>query len=160
MDGKTCCITGHCPQVLPWGSKEEDPRCQQLKRRMKHALVGLITEHNVRNFISGMSPGASTWAAELILDLRGEFPITLECALPCEAQAISWTEDARNRYFSIVRRCDKETMVQRHFTADCYQKHNRSMIDQSYVVLAGWNCSSKVTGISVVYDPWFLSPPL
>ena len=27
----TCCFTGHRPAKLPWGSRESDPRCTELK---------------------------------------------------------------------------------------------------------------------------------
>ena len=34
----TCCFTGHRPDKLPWGTREEDPRCVALKGRIAAAL--------------------------------------------------------------------------------------------------------------------------
>ena len=34
----TCCFTGHRPSKLPWGTREEDPRCVALKGRIAAAL--------------------------------------------------------------------------------------------------------------------------
>ena len=34
----TCCFTGHRPDKLPWGSRESDPRCLTLKRRLTQRL--------------------------------------------------------------------------------------------------------------------------
>ena len=34
----TCCFTGHRPDKLPWGTREEDPRCAALKGRIAAAL--------------------------------------------------------------------------------------------------------------------------
>ena len=34
----TCCFTGHRPDNLPWGSDESDPRCADLKARLREAL--------------------------------------------------------------------------------------------------------------------------
>ena len=36
----TCCFTGHRPDKLPWGSRESDPRCLTLKRRLTQAVEG------------------------------------------------------------------------------------------------------------------------
>lgn len=33
-----CCFTGHRPAKLPWGYREEDLRCLDLKRRMADAV--------------------------------------------------------------------------------------------------------------------------
>ena len=55
-----------------------------------------------------------------MLELKKQHPqITLECAIPYERQAVRWPEALRNRYFSIAERCDKETMLQTHYTQDC-----------------------------------------
>ena len=35
---ETCCFTGHRPDKLPWGVREDDPRCTDLKARLAAAL--------------------------------------------------------------------------------------------------------------------------
>ena len=40
---ESCCFTGHRPTKLPWGYREEDPRCLQLKRRIMDALEAAYT---------------------------------------------------------------------------------------------------------------------
>ena len=151
MKTKTCCFTGHRPQSLPWGFNEKDPHCLQLKGKLQESIERMITEHHVRHFISGMALGVDTWAAEIVLELKQTYPITLECAIPCETQAARWTEDDRERWFSIVERCDKETMLQTRYTADCMQKRNRYMIDHSDYVIAVWNGKPCGTGSTVTY---------
>ena len=32
---ESCCFTGHRPNKLPWGYREEDPRCLLLKNRIR-----------------------------------------------------------------------------------------------------------------------------
>lgn len=151
MNEQTCCFTGHRPQSLPWKFNEHDLRCQLLKHRLKVEIRHMITQRDVRHFISGMALGVDTWAAEIVLELKQEYPITLECAIPCETQAARWTEDDRERYFSIVEHCDKETMLQTRYTADCMQKRNRYMIDRSDYVIAVWNGKPSGTGSTVTY---------
>ena len=53
----TCCFTGHRPSKLPWGTREEDPRCVALKGRIAAALEEEYAA-GVRHFISGMARGA------------------------------------------------------------------------------------------------------
>ena len=42
---ETCCFTGHRPDKLPWGVREDDPRCTDLKARLAAALDLLKSEH-------------------------------------------------------------------------------------------------------------------
>lgn len=153
MRAKTCCITGHRPQSLPWGFREDDPRCQDLKKRLASEILRLIREEGVRHFISGMALGMDTWFAEQVLEYRdrGGYPITLECALPCGEQAARWNGPDRERYFALVQRSDKESLLQCHYSADCFQKRNRYMVRQSDVVLAVWNGAPSGTGATVAY---------
>ena len=116
-------------------------------------------------FISGMALGIDTYAAEIVLDLKSQFPfITLECAIPCETQAAKWSERYRNRYFGIVERCDKETMLQRHYSSDCMQKRNRYMVEHADLILAVWDGQPSGTGMTVTYahslgkPVWTLDP--
>lgn len=136
---KTCCFTGSRPQNLTWGFDETDPRCVRLKARLREEIEHVITTRGICHFISGMALGVDTYAAEIVLDLRDRYPITLECAIPHEGQAERWKEPDRDRYFSIVERCDRETMLQTHYTVDCMFKRNRYMVDHSKLLLAVYN---------------------
>lgn len=151
MSTKTCCFTGHRPQNLPWGFCENDPRCLRLKQQLEAEISRMITENGVSHFISGMALGVDLWAAEIVLRLREKFPVTLECAIPCEAQAARWREQQRSRWFSIIERCDRETLLQTHFTPDCFRKRNRYLVDHSDYVIAVWNGLPSGTGVTVTY---------
>ena len=132
----TCCFTGHRPEKLPWGEDERDPRCLALKGRLAGALEQAY-EKGMRHFICGMARGADFYFCEAALDLRARRPgVTVEAAIPCEEQAARWTERNRERYFSLVERCDYETMVQRHFDKGCMLRRNRYMVDRSAMLIA------------------------
>ena len=62
----TCCFTGHRPDKLPWGSRESDPRCLTLKRRLTQAVEGAYTQ-GMRHFICGMARGTDLYFAEAVL---------------------------------------------------------------------------------------------
>ena len=132
----TCCFTGHRPDKLPWGVHEEDPRCVVLKQRIAKALEEEYAA-GVRHFISGMARGADLYFAEAVLALRDvHSDVVLECARPCESQADRWPEEERERYQSILDRCNYETLVQPHYDRWCMMRRNRYMVDRSSRLLA------------------------
>ena len=147
---KCCAFTGHRPEKL--GYPESDGRCAALKEKLRSLIVKLIEEEGVTYFISGMAQGVDMYAAEIVLELKEQYPqITLECAIPYERQAVRWPAALRERYFSIASRCDKETMLQRQYTRDCMKKRNQYMVDCADVVLAVWNGEPSGTGQTVWY---------
>lgn len=152
VQGKVCAFTGHRPQSLPFGFDESDERCTALKSVMRDQIVKLIENNGVTHFISGMALGIDMYAAEIVLNLKAKYPhITLESAIPCETQAVKWSVAARERYYNIAAKCDKETMLQREYTPDCMEKRNRYMVDHADYILAVWNGSPSGTGKTVRY---------
>ena len=135
----TCCFTGHRPARLPWREDEWDPRCRRFQEELDRQ-VERAYGRGYRHFISGMAQGVDMYTAEIVLELKKQYPqITLECAIPYERQAVRWPEALRNRYFSIAERCDKETMLQTHYTQDCLRNRNRYMVEHADMVLAVCN---------------------
>lgn len=152
MKEKTCAFTGHRPQKLPFDLNVEDARCTALKEELRKQIINLIENENVTHFISGMALGTDLMAAEIVLDLKVSYPgITLESAIPCETQAVKWTVSQRERYYDIAAQCDKETMLQSHYTPDCMDKRNRYMVDHADFILAVWNGKPSGTGRTVTY---------
>jgi len=152
MRERTCAFTGHRPQKLPFGLNEEDERCVALKEELRKQIINLIEKENVTHFFSGMALGVDLMAAEIVLDLKESYPrITLESAIPCETQAVKWTVSQRERYYDIAARCDKETMLQSHYTPDCMDRRNRYMVDHADFILAVWNGKPSGTGRTVTY---------
>ncbi len=152
MDNKTCCFTGHGPKSLPFGCNENEPGCIKLKELLTATIERQIVENGVTHFISGMAIGVDIYAAEAVLKLKEKYPqITLECAIPCETQAVKWSESWRERYFDIISRCDKETLFRKHYTPDCMMNRNKYMVDNSDAVIAVWNGTEGGTGNTVNY---------
>lgn len=149
---KTCAFTGHRPQHLPFGMNENDERCVKLKEELKEQIINLIEAENVTHFITGMALGVDLYAAEIVLDLKPRYPsITLESAIPCETQAVKWSMAQRERYYDIAAQCDKETMLQSHYSPDCMDKRNRYMVDHADFIIAVWDGRPSGTGKTVTY---------
>lgn len=147
---KTCCFTGHRPQKLGYG--ENSIQCDELKGRLEELIKNLIEKEGVTHFISGVALGVDTYAANIVLNLKAQYPgITLECAIPCETQAVKWNERDRDTYYDLLAKCDKETLLQQNYTSDCMQKRNEYMVDNSDYVIAVWNGKPSGTGNTVKY---------
>lgn len=132
----TCCFTGHRPDRLPWGEREEDPRCLEAKARLRRA-VEQAYDLGYRHFVCGMARGGDFYFAEAVLALREVHPeITLEGARPCESQADGWPEADRRRYMDILDRCNYETLVQHHYDRGCMMRRNRYLVDHAGRIIA------------------------
>ena len=132
----TCAFTGHRPEKLPWREDEGDPRCLALKARLA-AAVEEAYDKGMRHFLCGMARGADFYFCDAVLALRERRSgVTLEAVIPCEEQAARWTERERERYFTLVERCDGETMLQHHYNKGCMLRRNRYLVDHSAMLIA------------------------
>ena len=148
----TACFTGHRPQSLPCGFNEMHPACIKIKNQLERLIIGLIEKKNVTHFISGVALGIDTWAAEIVLELKEDYPnITLEAAVPCRSQICNWNVKAKERYHRLLSLCDKTTLFSEQYTADCMMKRNIYMVDNSDYVIAVWNGKPSGTGNTVRY---------
>lgn len=136
---QTCCFTGHRPEKLPWGEREDHPDCVALKQSMAEQLERLY-QGGFRRFVCGMARGADFYFAQEVLALRQVHPdVTLEAALPCLGQAKRWGEADRLRWHRLVDACDVTTLVQEHYDRYCMPRRDRYMVDQSSALLAVYN---------------------
>ena len=147
----TCCFTGHRPSKLPWGDREEDPRCQALKRRLAEEVRNAY-EKGCRHYICGMAQGCDLYFCEAALELKEEHgEVTVEAAIPFEGQAERWPERDRARRERLLARCDFETVVQHEYDRGCMQRRNRYMVDRSGLLLAAYNGSPGGTMRTIAY---------
>ena len=49
---KSCAFTGHRPQNLPFGFREDDERCTALKETLKKQIISLITDEKCHPTLS------------------------------------------------------------------------------------------------------------
>ncbi len=132
----TCCFTGHRPNRLPWGEREEDPRCLALKEQLRQAVEQAYCR-GFRHFLCGMARGADLYFCEAVLALGQEKPdLTVEAAVPFTDQALRWPEADQARRAALLDRCHYETVVQHHYSPSCMARRNRYMVDRSALLLA------------------------
>lgn len=132
----TCCFSGYRPSKLPWGNNENDPRCIELKKRLRD-VIEAVYGAGIRHFICGMARGSDLAFCKEVIEFRNyRDDVTLEAAIPCEAQCESWSEQERNLYYNLVSQCDVETILQGAYTSNCMQKRNQYMVDSSSLLIA------------------------
>ncbi len=136
---KNCCCTGHRPKSFPFEYGVDEEKHKAYLKALEEKIKFAITEYGVANFISGMAIGVDMDFAEIVLKLRNEYPITLECAIPCPNQTLKWGNADKLRYKRILNRADKISIVSQYYTPECMLKRNRFMVDKSELVIAVFN---------------------
>ena len=146
-----CCFTGHRPEKLPWGGREDDPLCLSLKRRMDRTLDTVVRQ-GYRHFLCGMALGCDLYFGEAVLRLKErQSGITLEAAIPCPTQADRWTKRDRARYERILAGCDYQTMVSHRYDPWCMQRRDRYMVDHASMIIAVYDGTSGGTAYTLGY---------
>lgn len=131
-----CAFTGHRPERFSFGYDNEDEKCIRLKLIMANEIAKLI-EKGVFLFYTGMAQGVDQYGAEIILDMKRQYPhIQLIAVLPCETQANKWPPAQRERYFNILAVCNDVITLRAHYTPKCMLERNRYMVDQAEYLLA------------------------
>ncbi len=148
----TACFTGHRPQKL--GGFKPCKMHDDVRRKLRKAILLLHEEYGVRNYISGMAIGIDMWAAEEVLYCRDNLgvDISLICAIPCKKQWKKWPEESRRQWQAIKQAADASYYVtDEEYTNTCMQELNEWMVDRSRYVIAVWNGTKGGTGNCVDY---------
>jgi uncharacterized phage-like protein YoqJ len=120
-----------------------------IQDQLKIHALSLIENQKITRFLILMDSGIPLDVAAAILELRTQYPITLECVIPFEEQHITWSEEERNQYFSILEQSDKEHMLQHHFSLDCYQRSNKYLVAHSSFLFVLCDRSSSDAGDAI-----------
>jgi uncharacterized phage-like protein YoqJ len=132
------CFTGHRPKKF--GTYDEtSPVIVNVKARLKEKILEQIEEGH-RLFITGGALGVDTWAAEIILDLKSEYPdLRLTVAAPCYNYDSKWNAPSRQRAKIIAERADSFLYVNEcEYNPQVMSRRNYWMVNHSDTVIAVW----------------------
>lgn len=141
-----CGFTGHRPQRLPWGTREEDPRCVALKQQLDRA-IDLALERGCDEFLCGMARGCDVYFAEAVL-AKG---LPLTAVLPCPGQADRWSEQDRSRYQSLLLQCREILVLEDCYTEGCMIRRNEALVDRADLLITVYDGHGGGTGHTVAY---------
>lgn len=100
------------------------------------AVIRQLSEEGVKHFIGGAELDFGILAAELVLEEKKKGDdLTLEIVIPYELQPEFWSEKERDRYFSLIEKCDKETMLQKRYDDECIHCHTVYLCSRADVVV-------------------------
>lgn len=137
---KTCCFTGHRPKFFPWGSNTGDPTAV----KMLHALeseIRLAIGAGYTTFLYGGALGVDIWAAETVLRLRENLPLTLIAVLPFPGYNADVTE---NSYRQTIGASDRILCVEPVRRMAALSARDRYMIDHSSRLIAVYDEHSRI----------------
>lgn len=132
--GKVCCVTGH--RELPVEKLEE------IKIQLRQEILSAINE-GYDHFISGFSKGIDLLFAEIVLELKKEFPILLEAAIPYRHRVAS----GNAAFQKILSQCDMCAIISEAYEPKCFFLRNRWMVDKSDRVISVYD--GRITGGTV-----------
>lgn len=141
-----CAFTGHRPQRLPWGGREEDPRCAALKQQLEETVARAV-ERGCGTFLCGMARGCDTFFAEAVL-AKG---LRLEAVIPCPEQADCWPEPDRLRYQGLLLRCSAIHVLEDAYSEGCMLRRNKAMVDRADVLITVYDGCGGGTASTVSY---------
>ncbi len=100
----------------------------EIKELLLNKIWGLFTE-GYTDFYVNCEWGIPLWAAEAISALKMYNDIGLHIVVPYEEQSAHWSEDRRDRYYTVHAKADTVTFAEKAYTDKSYEKADVEMID-------------------------------
>ncbi len=120
---RTCCVTGH--RDIPEGRKD------YVESELRREVLEAVRDGYV-HFISGFAAGVDLMFAEIIAELKNEYRITLEAAIPYRNRM-----NTRNADFQrLIKCCDIVKIHSEGYSSGCFMVRNRYMVDCSNRLIA------------------------
>lgn len=122
----SCCFTGH--------RAIKTAEVESIHEALQQQILTAIQE-GYTHFLCGMANGADLLFAQVVAELKQQYPITLEAAIPYQARLQS-----NNLIFrQLLPTCDVVKVHSPVYHGGCYQKRNRYMVDESSRIIAVYN---------------------
>ncbi len=126
MNAKTCCVTGH--RDIP------SEKVARITTEIQHTILQAI-ERGYTHFISGFATGVDLIFADIVAELKAQYSISLEAAIPYQGRMKTPDKDFRR----LIKCCDIVKIHSDGYSKACYMKRNRYMVERSTLVIAVWD---------------------
>ena len=147
-------FTGYRPQKLSFGNDLEHPDAIRLRANLRTEYKRLM-ERGFTQFLTGGALGCDMMAAEVILELKAEYPRSAKIShwlcMPCFDYTAKWSEEDKERLIKIKEKSFSFYVSDSPYFNGCMQKRNRYMIDTSRVLIAVYDGQSGGTRNTVEY---------
>ncbi|MEG0863223.1 MAG: SLOG family protein [Clostridia bacterium] len=123
MSLNTCMITGHRKISLT--------QIPHIHQELERIIISAV-ESGYTHFISGFAEGADLLFADIVVELKARYPITLEAALPYRNRIN--TKDCN--FQKLITQCDEIGIHSEMNTFNCYKKRNQYMVRNADLIIA------------------------
>ena len=137
---KTCCFTGHRSKFFPWGSNTGDPAAVKMLHALESEILQVIAD-GYTTFLYGGALGVDAWAAEIVLRLRENLPLTLITVLPFPGYNADVTE---NSYRQTIGASDRIPCVEPVRRMSALAARDRYMVNLSSRLIAVYDERSRI----------------
>ncbi len=138
---KTCCIIIN--DFCNFRYLEQSERKKREKKEKIISELCRLKELGVTRFISGCEEGLDLFLASLVLN---DNSLSLECVCAYEEQSNSYSEKEREKFFNVLKDCEKLSFISRKREFGCKTKRDKYMIEKSDYILCFWDKISPYTG--------------
>ncbi len=130
MNNVTCCVTGH----RNIATERFDYVTTEL-----YCEILLAIKDGYTHFISGFAEGVDLIFAEIVSELKVQYPITLEAAIPYRKRLHILTQTCKK----LITQCNVIGVHSEEYVPSCFMKRNCFMVNQSARIIAVYDGRAK-----------------
>jgi uncharacterized phage-like protein YoqJ len=98
---------------------------------LKKCVINLVNQ-GVDTFYSGMAMGFDLFAANVVIDVKKDYPnVKLVACIPCLGQERYYSATDKQLYEKVLVNCDDVVVLSEHYYNGCMFVRDRYMVDNS-----------------------------
>lgn len=114
-------------------------------------VIENLMREGVKNFYCGMAVGFDLACAESVLQFKDKYGAKLIACVPCPTQAKKFTQNSKDRYYSVLDKCDEIITVSDSYRLGCMHERDRLLVDRCDVLVCFLKKKSGGTYYTVNY---------
>lgn len=143
----TCTIISNREELKIKCENEREQPYKQIKMKLHSVLRNMILEGCCEFYVNS-ERGIPLFAAEDLCSLKRNNPdIRVNIVIPYENQAKNWSEDMRDRYFSVHEKADSVKIAETRYSEDSYDIADEIMLNDSDLLLVFGSPSDRLYAV-------------
>lgn len=147
---KGCCFTGYRPSKMPFPLVDGNEQYDEFYKNARQAIEDAIAD-GCDTFYNGGAVGFDIITAEIVLDFKKEYDVSLIIVVPHPKQADAFTPEWYARYKNCVENADEVITTCDHYHKGVFQIRNEYMVDRSERVITYYDGQKGGTGNTIRY---------
>lgn len=105
-----------------------------IKRAIRETVWAAYLQ-GASSFYVNCQYGVPLWAAEAVCAMKRYNGIRLHIVVPYEEQCRDWSEEQRDRYYTVHQQADSVIFAEKQYSENCYRAADNIMTDNSDCVI-------------------------